>query len=315
MAQSGRLSWPQARTAVVECVILAVACLITYWLVTSALSRVYSLSRDDDLLGGMWAVLATIFVLRDSFGKSVTAAVSRMAATFVSFVLCLIYLAFLPFHAWALAVLVGASALAVMLLGRPGDAVTAGITTAVIMVVAAVSPQHAWQQPILRLADTVVGVIVGAVAAWTGIRLRRFLPDRSVPPDPAKVKVDLSERTVVRRSRPCAATSPMARLPSSPSGAVSRPLSGGQPVGAGRPQRRHARIPDRPSGPGRPQCRALLGRPHRGGRRRVRRDQPGRRWAPRCSSRSRSKRSLRLWAIAAIATKPSATPRVAEPGR
>ncbi len=176
--RSGRGSWPQAGTAVVECVVLAVACLITYWLVSSALSRVYSLSRDDDLLGGMWAVLATIFVLRDSFGKSVAAAVSRMAATFVSFVLCLICLAFLPFHAWALAVLVGASALAVMLLGRPGDAVTAG-TTAVIMVVAAVSPQHAWQQPILRLVDTVVGVAVGALAAWAGTRIKRILSARS----------------------------------------------------------------------------------------------------------------------------------------
>jgi uncharacterized membrane protein YgaE (UPF0421/DUF939 family) len=131
-------------------------------------------------------VLATIFVLRDSFGKSVAAAVSRMAATSVSFVLCLIYLAFLPFHAWALAVLVGASALAVMLLGRPGDAVTAGITTAVIMVVAAVSPQHAWQQPILRLVDTVVG----AMAAWAGMQVKRLLPARCVPADPAKVKVD-----------------------------------------------------------------------------------------------------------------------------
>ncbi len=202
MRQSGRPSWPQARTAVVECVVLAVACLITYWLARNLLSRVYSVSRDDDLLGGMWAVLATIFVLRDSFGKSVAAAVSRMAATSVSFVLCLIYLAFLPFHAWALAVLVGASALAVMLLGRPGDAVTAGITTAVIMVVAAVSPQHAWQQPILRLADTVVGVAVGALAAWTGIQVRRFLSARSVPPAPAKVKVDLPERAVVRGPRP-----------------------------------------------------------------------------------------------------------------
>jgi signal transduction histidine kinase len=181
---SGRPSWPQpqeARTAVVECVVLAVACLITYELVTNALSHVYSLSRDDDLLGGMWAVLATIFVLRDSLGQSVAATVSRMSATLVSFVLCLIYLAFLPFHPWALAMLVGASALAVMLLGRPGDAVTAGITTAVVMVVAAVSPQHAWQQPILRLADTIVGVAVGALAAWTGIQVNRLLSARSVP--------------------------------------------------------------------------------------------------------------------------------------
>ena len=194
--QSGRRSWPQASTAVVECVVLAVACLATYWLATHLLSRVHSVGRDDDLLGGMWAVAATIFVLRDSFGKSVTAAVSRMAATSVSFVLCLIYLAFLPFHAWALAVLVGASALAVMLLGRPGDAVTAGITTAVIMVVAAVSPQHAWQQPILRLADTIVGVAVGATAAWAGIWVSRFLPARSVPAEPAKLKVDLPGRAV-----------------------------------------------------------------------------------------------------------------------
>jgi uncharacterized membrane protein YccC len=163
----------------VECVVLGVACLVTYWLATHLLSRVHSVGRDDDLLGGMWAVLATIFLMRDSFGKSVAAGVSRMAATLVSFALCLIYLAFLPFHAWALALLVGASALAVMLLGRPGDAVTAGITTAVIMVVAAVSPQHAWEQPILRLADTVIGVVVGVLAAWAANWLKRLLPTRN----------------------------------------------------------------------------------------------------------------------------------------
>ncbi len=140
-----------------ECVVLAVACLITYWPVTSALYRVYSLSRDDDLLGGMWAVLTTIFVLRDSFGKSVTAAVRRMAATFVSFVLCLAYLAFLPFHPWALWRCWSAPApsRSCCLAGSATAKITAGITTAVILVVAAISPQHAWQQPILRLADTV----------------------------------------------------------------------------------------------------------------------------------------------------------------
>jgi multisubunit Na+/H+ antiporter MnhB subunit len=72
--------------------------------------------------------------------------------------------------------------LLVMLLGRPGDAVTAGITTAVILVVAAVSPQHAWQQPILRLADTVVGVAVGAIAAWTGVWINKLWPAPPVPP-------------------------------------------------------------------------------------------------------------------------------------
>lgn len=87
------------------------------------LSRLGSLPRDDDLLGGMWAVIATIFVLRESYSSSIAAALSRMAATLVSFALCLTYLAFLPFHPWALAVLAGASTLAVSLSGRPGDAI------------------------------------------------------------------------------------------------------------------------------------------------------------------------------------------------
>jgi len=36
-----------------------------------------------------------------------------------------------------------------------------------------VSPQHAWQQPILRLADTAVGVVIGVAAAWLGLRVRQ----------------------------------------------------------------------------------------------------------------------------------------------
>ena len=48
----------------------------------------------------MWAVIATVFLFRDSYNKSLAAAVSRMAATPVSFALCLAYLAFLPFRPW-----------------------------------------------------------------------------------------------------------------------------------------------------------------------------------------------------------------------
>ncbi len=50
------------------------------------------------------------------------------------------YLAFVPFHPWALAALIGLSALAVTLLGRSGDSVTAAITTAVVMVAAELAP-------------------------------------------------------------------------------------------------------------------------------------------------------------------------------
>ena len=168
---------PQAevRAAAVDSILLAAACLISYWLTTRVLSLVYSVSAADDALGGLWAVIATVFLFRDSYNKSLAAAVSRMAATLVSFVLCLAYLAFLPFHPWGLAILVGLSVLVTALIGRPGDEITAGITTAVVMVSAGLSPQDAWRQPILRLADTAIGVAVGLVAAWLGLRAVRPL--------------------------------------------------------------------------------------------------------------------------------------------
>jgi hypothetical protein len=160
-----------SRVAVLDSVILAIACLITFMLVTDVLTRVYHLSRADDLIGGLWAVIATVFVFKDTYQHSVSAAVTRIAATGVSLVLCLAYLAFLPFRTWALPVLIGLSVLVVYLIGRPGDATTAAITTAVVLVASAVSPQHPWQQPILRLADTVIGVAVGVAAAWLGLRV------------------------------------------------------------------------------------------------------------------------------------------------
>jgi uncharacterized membrane protein YccC len=154
---------------------LSILCVITYWLVTHMLAHMFSASRDDDLLGGMWAVVATVFVYRYGYQQSVGAALSRMAATPLSFALCFVYLLFFPFHLWGMAALIGAGAVAMSLLGRPDDIITTGITSAVVMVVAAISPDHAWKQPILRVVDTIAGVAVGVFGSWIGLRSVRGL--------------------------------------------------------------------------------------------------------------------------------------------
>lgn len=170
----------QVRTIAADSVLLVVFSLISYWLTTQVLSLAYSVSATDDALGGMWAVIATVFVYRDCYTKSQAAALSRMAATLASFVLCLAYVAILPFHPWGLAIMVGLSVLVTALIGRPGDQVTAAITTTVVLVVAGLSPNEAWRQPILRLADTVIGVAVGLTAAWLYLRIRpRIRPPKS----------------------------------------------------------------------------------------------------------------------------------------
>jgi uncharacterized membrane protein YccC len=150
---------------------LAIACFISYAVITHILSRAYFLSRDDDLLGGMWAVAATIFVYRETHRQSVGAALSRMAATMLSFILCLVYLLIFPFSPWGMAALIGIGAIVLTLFGRSEDIITTGITTAVVMVVAGISPEHAWQQPVLRLVDTAIGIGVGIAAAWISLTI------------------------------------------------------------------------------------------------------------------------------------------------
>jgi len=63
-------------------------------------------------------------------------------------------------------VLLGLGTLAMMLLGCRNDIITTGITTTAVMVVAVMSPQNAWQKPLPRLVDTVVGVAAGVSCKW-----------------------------------------------------------------------------------------------------------------------------------------------------
>lgn len=151
---------------VVRAVMLAISSVVSFWLITHILVTLYSVSRADDLLGGMWAVVATIFVYRYGQAANLGAALSRLVATLVSFALCLAYLLVFPFHVWGMAVLIALGAIGVAMMNRPDDIITTSITTTVVMVVAAIDPHGAWRQPILRSIDTAVGLVVGLAAGW-----------------------------------------------------------------------------------------------------------------------------------------------------
>jgi len=162
--------------AIVHGTMLAVCCSASYAIITSILKSAHIVSRDDELLGGMWAVIATIFVFRYNQHANLTAALSRVSATMLSLALCLVYLLIFPFHPWGMAALIGIGAIVLAMIGRSEDIITAGITTAVVMVVAGISPQHAWKEPILRLLDTMVGIAVGLAGSWTGLALLGRIP-------------------------------------------------------------------------------------------------------------------------------------------
>lgn len=149
--------------------LLCGACLVTWW--ASSVEFYGHVDADTALLGSMWAVIATIFVLRESHAKSLSAGLVRILATVSSTILCSLYFLLLPFSPIGLAALVALSYLIANAFDRPDDAVTAGITITVVMVVGALNPENAWLEPLLRLVDTLIGSAVAMAAAFIG----RFL--------------------------------------------------------------------------------------------------------------------------------------------
>ena len=148
---------------------MAIACLVAYWSITFFLS--WFVDQANNFLGGMWSVVAVVFVFRDTRAHALSSAMDRLLATCVSFALCFSYLLFLPFTPVGLAALLGIGTLVMSALNRRDDIVTAGITTTVVMVVAAISPQDAWQQPVLRLFDTTVWIAIGVGCKWAASSL------------------------------------------------------------------------------------------------------------------------------------------------
>jgi hypothetical protein len=136
------LSWDLAYAAN-----MGIACAICHWIATKALSA--TVSANSDLLGEIWAAVATVFVFMTSRDNGLSAGAARLIATIVSFALCQVYLWF-----WSLAVAgtvtqidIGISIL--MLLDRRDDIFTTGITTVVVMVVATISPKDARRESLL----------------------------------------------------------------------------------------------------------------------------------------------------------------------
>jgi len=145
---------------------MALACLISFSIVTYVLSPL--VDERDVFHGGVWATFATVFVFRNTRVDSLSAGIALLIATCVSFALCLAYLAILSFHPVGLAALLAIGTMTMMYVGRRDDIVATGITTTMVMVVAAIDPQDAWHEPLLRLVDTALGIAIGVACKWIG---------------------------------------------------------------------------------------------------------------------------------------------------
>src|SRR5262249_48341838 len=73
---------------------MAIACLITYWVVAFLLPNLAG--RPSTSVGILWAVISTVFVYKDTRSHSLSAGMSRLIATMISLTLCLSYLLLLP---------------------------------------------------------------------------------------------------------------------------------------------------------------------------------------------------------------------------
>jgi hypothetical protein len=143
---------------------IGIASLITYYLMAVVVPLLTN--QPAEPVGILWAVISTVFVFRDTRAHSLSAGISRLIATSVSFALCLVYLLLFPADPIALIVLMIIGTLLMMAFGRRDDIGLTAITTAVVLIVAMSQPEAAWHQPLLRLMNTVAGVGVGVGCKW-----------------------------------------------------------------------------------------------------------------------------------------------------
>jgi uncharacterized membrane protein YccC len=148
---------------------MGVACLVTYWVMTTLLLGLTGTSSTPVAI--IWAVISAAFVYKDTRSHSLSAGISRLIGTLISVVLCLAYLSLFRASAVGMAILLAIGTIFTTWLDRPGEIGVTAITTAVVMIVATSEPQDAWQQPLLRLLDTVVGIIVGVFCKWAASSL------------------------------------------------------------------------------------------------------------------------------------------------
>jgi hypothetical protein len=149
---------------IVHSVDMAIACAISYTITTQLLTRF--VDEPTTVLGGLFAVIATVFVFRESRVSNLSAGLARFIATCVSFAVCLPYLLIFPFSGLGMAVAIGFGAIVMILLGRGDHIVTTGITIAVVLVVAGLNPHEAWRQLFLYLLATLIGIAVGVCCKW-----------------------------------------------------------------------------------------------------------------------------------------------------
>jgi uncharacterized membrane protein YccC len=167
------------RATLIYSIALGLSALGCYWFALHVVNPIHEVSATGDTIGALWAAISTVFVYRHSYEESESAALSRIAGTSVSFVLCLIYLLLFPFHLWAIAVLIAIGAFVLAIAGRPQDTMPATLATLVVLVISSIDPHDAWQQPIMRFIDTAVGVAIGLAAVWVSVRLMRRLVPRA----------------------------------------------------------------------------------------------------------------------------------------
>lgn len=152
--------------------LLGATCVLVFWLTWNVIGSIAQESTQSRAVGTIWAVVSTIFVFHDTAADRRQLLERRIAATLLAFALCELYLLVLPFSIWGLGVMVALSGIAATLIGRPGDAGTAAITTAVILIASSLTqPNLVLFQPLLRLIDTILGAGINVLVASGWARL------------------------------------------------------------------------------------------------------------------------------------------------
>ncbi|MTI18791.1 hypothetical protein E1162_16210 [Rhodobacteraceae bacterium RKSG542] len=122
---------------------------------------------ETALIGGLWAVISAIVVSDpDILAQNMQAARDRIIGSIIGSIFAAPYLLYLPFSAASFAMLVMLNTCTCVIFGLTRHVKLANITLAVIIIVSTVSNIDPVLNSVLRLVESILGIIAGVFVAF-----------------------------------------------------------------------------------------------------------------------------------------------------
>ena len=149
-----------------------VLAVVIAYLLGFGLNQLFHLGNS--VIGGLWCAISGILMIQTLMQESFKMGWSRLWGSLVGGIISAIVATFTGYHIWSLCVCIFLTVVAVKLCRIQSTLRIAGITVVVVMIIGMATPNvPAWQNSLMRVVESAMGITVGISIVWLCLPIRR----------------------------------------------------------------------------------------------------------------------------------------------